>query len=203
MYKFLYQFYLFVMAYNAKNKGTKKEVRETELQEFRISFANARKKFMLEELEQITGIKAANLSAYGSGKKNPSTTTIENFNTKLKQYMSKSTNPRKNAKKGGRTNQVEEERQPYIPKDKQSEDRSDKLFQALTATNNLILTENERNAKRFDRILDTHATLMDNNKVLAYSTEKLADANATLAATNAQLATRVLLISIPGTSPQP
>lgn len=220
MYQFRYQFDLLFMAYKRKNGGTKKEKRARELQEFRSTFNSLRVKLTLEEMEKITGIAKSNLSAYGSGKKNPSEATIKRFYSKLKTHIAKLSRQdkmEKNDEQGGR---VEEESSAYRldgsgqrgkkgPKSKkenqdrntqgqqnkqenQNQDLWGKMFNLYEANTDRMWAENERNAKRFDNILENNNKLVNNNTKLVESNTQLVANNSEIAANNTRLIDKVL-----------
>jgi hypothetical protein len=206
MNKLIYKICLSFMAYKAKTKETKMEKRAKELQTFRSTFAALRKKFTLEELSRITGIHSSNLSAYGSGYKDPSLATIGIFYATLKAEIDKLPKPRKATKTTGKqTGPVEEERSPY-GRTKRSKDITADLLRLLTDNQGKLWADNEKSSKRLDKVIENNTKLADSNSKMADSNSKLADNNGALVNNNTQMIsnyTRLVekLFSPPGDSP--
>jgi len=170
MYKFIYNICLTFMAYKTKTQETKMEKRAKELQKFRSIFAALKRKLSLDEISQITGIHASNLSAYGSGAKNPSAATIGKFYIKLKAEIDNLSRPRKNTKSAKEQPLGVEEEQSIYEKTKRPKDTNSDLVRVLEVNNNRLWDNNnrlwdnnEKSSRRFDKIVDNNTKLVDNN----------------------------------------
>lgn len=173
------------MGDNKKYSGTKKERRATQLQEFRSTFIRLREKLRLDEMGEITGILASNLSAYGTGAKNPSETTIKLFYSKLKSHIDKLPKPNKIRM------QIEEARADYKGAQKNKNIHND-LVELLTANYERLWADTQRKDQAFNKIMETNNKLTNINTALADNTNLLADTNAKLAEINARLVDKLL-----------
>jgi hypothetical protein len=150
-----------------------KQKRAAELEKFRHILSALREKFALNEIAQITGIQITNLSAYGSGSKNPSPETIELFYSKLKNEIDDLPKPGKNPK-GAEGMQDEPQLFKHV---KRPKNITGDLVQNLLINNDRLWTNTEQNSRRFDKIMDNNIKLVDNNTILVNNNTKLIENN--------------------------
>jgi hypothetical protein len=182
------------MAYNAKKTATKKERRAKELQEFRSIFKTLKKELDLKEMETITGIRSSNLSAYGSGAKNPGEANIKLFYTKLKDHIDNLPGLSKPSKTRAQASRSAEE--PLTFKTiKRSKNATHDLIQLLSANYDRMWVDIEKRGKTFDKIADSNFKMADSNNKMADTTSQLATTNAKLVAINVQLYEKLFLNS--------
>ena len=173
MYQFIYNICLSFMAYNTKNQETKKEKRARELQKFRSIFAALKERFTLDEIAEKAKIQSSNLSAYGSGAKDPNAATIEKFYKNLKVEIARLPRQRKAKKNSdGQADHVDEETFTY-KRAKRPKDINGDLVDNLINNNNRLWAHSEKNSKMFDAIVESNIKLVDNNTVLVTNNARL------------------------------
>ena len=150
---------------------TKMQKRAKELQKFRHDFAFLRNKFTLNELAEIVGIDASNLSSYGSGTKNPGLKTIEVFYDKMRTELDHS--PRMEY-----SNVVEE------PSPEVGSGRSYYEPDTRSKDINIDLV--------YDRFMSAHEKMLENFRLIIASNEKLASSTEQLVINNTKLVNELL-----------
>ena len=190
MYNFIYTFskiniYSSFMASKARASEPSKQKRAKELEKFRHTFSALRKKFTLNEIVKISGIQMSNLSAYGTGAKNPSPETIKLFYIKMKAEIDNLPRPGKNSKTTEKAPAGPEKEFSQYRRPRRPDDVTTDLVQNLLLNNNQLWANNEQSSKRFDKIVDNNVKLVDNNTILVNN-------NTQLIATNTRLVDKLL-----------
>ena len=72
-----------------KSNEPAKLKREKELRRYRWVYTRLLEKFSVNQIAEMTGIKASNLSSYGSGEKNPGKTILAKFYKKMSAEIEK------------------------------------------------------------------------------------------------------------------
>jgi hypothetical protein len=168
------------MAQKPKTNEPSKQKRAKELETFRHTFSALRKKFTLNEIVKISGIQMSNLSAYGTGAKNPGSETIKLFYIKMKAEIEKLPRPGKDSKTTEETSARSEKGSSKYRRPRRPDDVITDLVQNLLLNNNQLWANNEQSSKRFDKIVDNNVKLVDNNTILVNNNTQLISTNTQL-----------------------
>ena len=167
--------------------------REKELRKFRWFYARLRQKFEVNEIALMTGLKATNLSSYGSGEKNPGKQTLSTFYAKMKDAIEKLPNIQyidDSTDSFGQLPKVEEAQLRYL------HHPSEENLRMVFISDNAYLRETLGNVSR------AHEKYITNNQTINTTFQTMADSTRELVANNTAL-TRELLARLSADGKQP